>query len=241
MSASALWLTSPSRHVYWSNYNTAAIGRANVDRTEVNQSFIGTNFNPEGMAVDGNHIYWSRPGLEHDRPGERGRDGCEPELYQRRLQPGRGSSRRHPHLLGQLQRRLDRACERGRDGCEPELHQHQLQPTRGGDRRQPHLLGQLPQRHDRTGEPGRERCERRSFISTASSVTGVAVDSGHIYWSNWAGNTIGRANLDGTGVNQSFISGASTPVGVAVDSGHLYCSDITTRAPSGMRTWTGRG
>ena len=62
VSASALWLTSPSRHVYWSNYNTAAIGRANVDGTEVNQSFIGTNFNPEGMAVDGNHIYWSNLG-----------------------------------------------------------------------------------------------------------------------------------------------------------------------------------
>jgi len=50
----------------------------------------------------------------------------------------------------------------------------------------------------------------------------VAVDGGHIYWANLFSDTIGRANLDGTGVNQSFITGASTPVGVAVDGQHVY-------------------
>ena len=48
---------------------------------------------------------------------------------------------------------------------------------------------------------------------------GLAVDSGHVYWANTLTDTIGRANLDGTGANQSFITGASTPVGVAVGSG----------------------
>src|SRR3954447_14063359 len=37
-----------------------------------------------------------------------------------------------------------------------------------------------------------------------------------VYWTNFNG-TIGRANLDGTGVDQSFITGASRPTGVAVD------------------------
>ena len=42
------------------------------------------------------------------------------------------------------------------------------------------------------------------------------MDAGHLYWTNINGNTIGRANLDGTSVNQNFITGAHTPLGVAV-------------------------
>jgi virginiamycin B lyase len=46
----------------------------------------------------------------------------------------------------------------------------------------------------------------------------VAVDSGHIYWTNSeVTGTIGRADLDGQNVNQNFITGAVTPDGVAVD------------------------
>ena len=47
----------------------------------------------------------------------------------------------------------------------------------------------------------------------------MALDGSHIYWDNVGGNTIGRANLDGSGVDQRFITGAHAPVGVAVDSG----------------------
>jgi hypothetical protein len=43
------------------------------------------------------------------------------------------------------------------------------------------------------------------------------VDGAHVYWSNYVAGTIGRANRNGTGVDQSFISGASVPQGVAVD------------------------
>ena len=52
----------------------------------------------------------------------------------------------------------------------------------------------------------------------------MAVDGQHIYWTNPSGNTIGRANLDGTSVDQSFInlSGIAGPDGVAVDGRHIY-------------------
>ena len=66
-----------------------------------------------------------------------------------------------------------------------------------------------------------------AFITGASDPEGIAVDSSHIYWSNSGDfgdvvpnpNTIGRANLDGTGVDQTFITGASTPEGLAADTG----------------------
>lgn len=52
---------------------------------------------------------------------------------------------------------------------------------------------------------------------------GVAVDDTHVYWTNWDANTltgsIGRANRDGTGIQQNFITGLGRPTGVAVDSG----------------------
>jgi uncharacterized protein YjbI with pentapeptide repeats len=65
------------------------------------------------------------------------------------------------------------------------------------------------------------------FIGTV----GLAVDGQHIYWSNpyfaLAGrgdNTIGRANLDGSGVDKSFITVPNSAVvlGLAVDYQHIY-------------------
>jgi hypothetical protein len=44
----------------------------------------------------------------------------------------------------------------------------------------------------------------------------------YIYWANSDNRTIGRANLDGTGVNDSLITAASAPTGIAVDAGHVY-------------------
>src|SRR6266545_586956 len=64
----------------------------------------------------------------------------------------------------------------------------------------------------------------QSFIDIVgpSEPVWVAVDSSHIYWTNFGTGEIGRADLNGGGVNQSFITGASSPSGVAVDSGHIY-------------------
>jgi hypothetical protein len=50
----------------------------------------------------------------------------------------------------------------------------------------------------------------------------MAVSGGYLYWANTGnpqrpvagGNTIGRARLDGTGVDEKFITGASLPIGV---------------------------
>jgi virginiamycin B lyase len=63
-----------------------------------------------------------------------------------------------------------------------------------------------------------------------SNPQGVAVDGGHVCWRNSIAGvpcclvtTIGRANLDGTGVDPNFIvvMGAAA-LGVAVDDAHVY-------------------
>ena len=110
--------------------------------------------------------------------------------------------------------RHDRARQPGRHGHRPELHPRPAASapaagwrstprtstgpdstaTRWHDRaRQPRRHGRRPQLHHRRGR-------RRAG--------GVAVDAAHVYWANTLARTIGRANLDGTGVDQSFITGA---------------------------------
>jgi hypothetical protein len=44
-----------------------------------------------------------------------------------------------------------------------------------------------------------------------------------IYWTDPGSDSIGHANLDGTGVNNKFISGVFYgPIGIAVDQTYLY-------------------
>src|ERR1022692_3048582 len=61
----------------------------------------------------------------------------------------------------------------------------------------------------------------------SSSSSGAHV-SAYVYWANSNNSTIGRANLNGTGVNQRFITGANVPDGVAVSSKYVYCADDNT-------------
>ena len=68
----------------------------------------------------------------------------------------------------------------------------------------------------------------QSIISGVPGLQGLAVDSGHIYWTSNGPGLIGRADLDGQNANQSFISGASGPSGVTVDSGqHRWTNCVT--------------
>jgi len=134
------------------NADAQTIGRANLDGTGINQSFIATDLAPIDVAVDGQHIYWSNS-------------------YENTI--GRANV-------------------------------------------------------DGSGV-------NQSFITNSAGIVGqpegVAVDGAHIYWANnqssQAGEsqTIGRANLDGSDVNQNFITGANTPAGVAVGPADIFWSN----------------
>jgi low-density lipoprotein receptor class B len=47
-----------------------------------------------------------------------------------------------------------------------------------------------------------------------------------VYWTNdTPGNSIGRAKINGTGLNDNFVTGLNRPIGVAVDSKFIYWAD----------------
>jgi hypothetical protein len=80
-----------------------------------------------------------------------------------------------------------------------------------------------------------EEIEPGVFAQVPSKPRYVAVDAGHIYWTNTGkldedgepaegGGTIGRADIDGseTSIEPGFICGASNPQGIAVNATHIY-------------------
>ncbi len=53
-------------------------------------------------------------------------------------------------------------------------------------------------------------------------VVPALAEANFVYWTNEGGTTIGRAKLNGTGVNNNFVGGLNAPLGVAVDSKFIY-------------------
>ena len=49
-------------YVYWANFGTNAIARANLDGSGANLSFITGACSPFGVAVDAAHVYWVNTG-----------------------------------------------------------------------------------------------------------------------------------------------------------------------------------
>jgi hypothetical protein len=63
----------------------------------------------------------------------------------------------------------------------------------------------------------------------STSGSSPAAGQGHIYWANrvtedntYGATTMGRANLDGTGVDQNFLTGANSLCGLAIVGTYIY-------------------
>ena len=85
-------------------------------------------------------------------------------------------------------------------------------------------------RRDRPRQPRRSGVNK-SFI-TGVFGCGVAVDGAHIYWGDQWDDRIGRANLDGSGVDQRLHHrDRAGTCGVAVDGAHVYWANQSCPAP----------
>jgi Ca2+-binding RTX toxin-like protein len=173
------WATQADAFVYWTNFRTGTIGRANLDGTGANQSFITGADTPAGVAVDRDYIYWTNQDESVGWPIGIAR------LAGTSVFP---NSVLDAHAVG--------------DGVAVDLN----------------FIYWTSSSTIAVAPKGIFTPINFFFITGANRPGGVAFDGAHVYWTNQGANRIGRANLDGSGVDQSFITGAHFPVGVAVDA-----------------------
>jgi hypothetical protein len=202
LALTASWcLAAPaSAAVYWTNLSGNAIGQANLEGTGVNAKFITfpppyIRIYPLGIAVDGQHVYWSDSGTSASPGTLIGRANLD------------GGGVNVAFITG--------AHEPGGIAVDG---QHIYWVNIYTSNSAQDTIGRA--NLDGSGV-------NQSFIASPGGATGVAVDGSHIYWSDGA-DAIGRANLDGTGVNPRFITGARAPVSIAVDGQHIYWGNDST-------------
>jgi hypothetical protein len=223
-------------HIYWANFLDNAIGRASLDGTGVNPRFIDVPTGPYRVAVDAAYIYWTNG----NGIGRANLDGSEvsQDFIER---PAAAVSRLwgvavdDAHIYWTLSEMEPPFPPAGSEtiGCanlDGSGVNHRFITARADDvavegahiywsNNSSHAIG----RADLDGSNVDE-----SFIpclpGAIGAPLGVAVDGAHVYWGNLglgdpipSNDTIGRANLDGTGVTQSFISAGGDPYDVAVD------------------------
>lgn len=64
------------------------------------------------------------------------------------------------------------------------------------------------------------------FITGMTDVADVVVNDTYIYWTSHASQSVGRANLDDTGVSQTLMKTDAIPDGMAIDGSHIYWTGI---------------
>ena len=211
--------------VYWANYDTGTIGRADLDGSDVNQSFITGAIGPVGLAVGDAGAYWAN--FDSSAIGRADLDGSDANqslVTTARRHQGRGG-RSRPRLLDESVRRLDRPRRPRRANANPSFITGLNGPADvavDGD----HVYWT----NLNTGTIGRADLDganvEQSLITGLGEPVGLTVDDAYLYWTQTAANAIGRADLDGANVNHSFVTGANSPVQIAADTVHLYWTNF---------------
>jgi virginiamycin B lyase len=242
--------------VYWDNnsgeYSSIAtiVGRANLDGSGTNLSFVSGASNPCGVAVDAHHIYWAlATGTTIARANLDG-SNVDPNFITGATSPcGVAVDGQHIYWANGGEytgSTIGRANLDGTNVDESFISGADNPDAVAIDGTYIYWANRGPE-YAGNATIGRAKLDGtnvdESFITGASGPCGIAVDSAHVYWTNqpvvlvqvgggqgfqYETNTIGRANLDGSSPNQDFITGPpGIPMppslcGVAVDSAHLY-------------------
>jgi hypothetical protein len=205
-------------HVYWTWGD--GIGRANLDGTEPNKSFISGIENIQDVAVRGNHLYWSGEG-KIGRANVDG-SGLEPNFITGipgGSDPGVVVTGEYIYWTNFWSSAIGRAKLDG-SGVQQEWVVGTHTPM-GLTADSEYLYWAITYEN----HIGRVKLDgtglTTNFItsglsSNGNEEVGVAVDGHHIYWANPTTHTVGRAELNGTKIEPSFISSAGEPLGITI-------------------------
>jgi virginiamycin B lyase len=217
-------------YIYWTNGHW--IGRATLNGTDVNQKFITGAAYGTGMTVSGGYVYWANigaiPVAKHRgtiaRARLNGTDVNEKFITGASLPVGVTVARGYLYWANNLTGWIGRARLNGTDVDQKFIKTAQAEGpdgvVAGG--------GYIYWANDYG--IGRARINgahvNQDFVSVPdgpSGVSGLAVNSRFLYWTDETAGTIGRACLNGTHVNQKFITGGNFPeAGLTLDSRYLY-------------------
>lgn len=212
-------------YVYWTVPDANAIGRAGMNGTGVDQTFITGLQGPEGVAVNSAGIFWTNAAT-----GSIGRadlDGSPSSVNQNFItgaSPANLMTADATHLYwtilgGQFGRdAIARADVSGGNLNTTFITGDAVGSPEGvavDDARVywTSLLGEAigqANLSDGSGANG-------DFIDGAHNPTGIAVNGGQLYWSNFLTNSLGTADASGGNVNQTFLPAAG-PEGVAAET-----------------------
>ncbi len=218
-------------HVYWADTNSSlgSIGRASLDGSGADQTFITGVSQPCGVAVDGRYIYWAN--TDNDSIGRANLDGsganqsfigglhspCGVAVDAHHVYWGNASD--GPSSTG-VGKTIGRANLDGSgvnqnfvsgtdDACGVAVDsQHVFWANYG--------IGGIGTTIGRANLDGSKPDE--SFIAGISGPCGVAAGAGYLYWAGWGDDTIGRATTGGADIDRKFAATAMSPCGVAADS-----------------------
>ncbi len=229
----SVWLaSSASGYVYWSTGNFDTIGRANLDGTGVNDSFIKDVTDPQGLALgpNGEYIYWAIAGAPHAFAGPYGSIG-------RATLDGEDVSNGFikpvieyagPYIWKAYEVDGGVAADSAHVYWSElsDLPRQQGGYTNGADLARANLDGTAIQ---------------DGYGATGPDPTAMAVDSNYIYWVNANNGTIGRSTNLAAGVNQNFITGATDATGLALGASGTYIYWSASNGTIGRANYNGSG
>jgi virginiamycin B lyase len=187
-------------HIYWA---AGAIGRANLDGSNPNQSFVPAGL-PYAVAIDSSHIYWADTNT--GTIGRANLDGTNPD--QNFITPANvpdGVAVDSAHVYWTNANKIGRANLNGTHRNRNFIKTANYPFGVAVDSGHVYWTNGGTETVGRANLDGTHR--NQNFITGSTDIGGVAVAGGHVYWANTEAGTIGRADVDGSNVNQSFITG----------------------------------
>ena len=234
-------LSSIGRCRVLSTNTSGLIGRANLDGSGANQTFVSGLHYPQGVAVDSTdgYIYWTTNllGGTIARAKLNGTDVNETFIVGAIGAQGVAVDSSHGYIywtssISHGASTIGRA-DLDDTGVNRSFISTLLPPSGVAvDSADGYLYWTMPGLSTNTsGLIGRADLDgtgaNQSLVRNLHYPQGIAVDStdGYIYWTtNLLGGTIARAKLDDSDVNEEFIvaAGLDNPAGVAIDSSHGF-------------------
>lgn len=228
--AAAAWcacLAAPAdAFVYWTTTGTS-IGRANLDGSGVDPSFLSTAASALSLHVDQSGLYWGNYGNGVATSGTVGHAdlngaGASQSFIAPAYRPcGVAVIGRYIYWSNCANHTISRANLDGTGVIGAFI-------TSPDNAANLVVAGQYIYWAG-ANAIGRARLDGTNVQPTLIRVSalGLAADGSHLYWSSSGPPVrIGRANLDGSGVNRNFINPRTVALeGVAVDAAHIYWSN----------------